>query len=52
MFTTQTRQGKTEIFDKNHGLTPLKKSDFLDFKKWSRKTSVIVISGLIFLKTR
>lgn len=50
------------MFDKNHGLTPLKNADFLDFKKWSflqsrktsllRRTSIIVISGLIFLKTR
>ena len=58
VFKTQCRKGKTEIFDKNHGLTPLKTADFLDFKKWSRKTSllrrtsIIVISGLIFLKTR
>ena len=50
------------MFDKNHGLTPLKNAVFLDFKKWSflqsrktsllRRTSIIVISGLIFLKTR
>ena len=50
------------MFDKNHGLTPLKNADFLDFKKWSflqsrktsllLRTSIIVISGLIFLKTR
>ena len=50
------------MFDKNYGLTPLKNADFLDLKKWSflqsrktsllRRTSIIVISGLIFLKTR
>ena len=50
------------MFDKNHGLTPFKNADFLDLKKWSflqsrktsllLRTSIIVISGLIFLKTR
>ena len=50
------------MFDKNHGLTPLKNADFFYFKKWSffqsrntsllRRTLIIVISGLIFLKPR